>query len=128
MIPPETCQGCRYYAFNNSIGFYCDYAFMRGHTRLAQTTREELRAGRCPVTEPGIRETVVMRPRVHPYDEPRMATGNRYHYDRTLFRKLWAAGHTDQEIAEQAGCSVTVVFRWRKLLGLDYNKPKGDAV
>ena len=103
MVKKKYCRGCVYRGNQHEKGYECNYCFLTGRSRLARTTPEQKEAGECPVREVGARHRGV--------PEKGLARPPRITRDR--LRALYDRGLNDHEIASEAGCSESLVFRWR---------------
>ena len=70
MLNKNQCKGCKYRRHDGygDLGWYCEYLFYTGVSRLAQMTPEDRESGHCPVRATGKARRIVIRPRVHKFD------------------------------------------------------------
>lgn len=112
-----TAKSCKYHAnecWKGSFEHGCDYAVITGKTRTAQLTKEEMQEYPCHLYEKGTRQRAKPEPLILSGSKPKREK-SRFNWDYA--EKLWREGKTDIEIAEEIGCSHSIVKMHRKEWG-----------
>lgn len=118
------CKQCRYGVGAGVIGYLCNYAEIKGHTKLYAFAAEYAEG------KPLIgRDCVAFEPRGGRRRNPKLrmppASGKSSAPIFDQMRVLYAAGKNDAEISREIGTSKSYVARWRRCECLPANQRGG---
>ena len=109
-------KSCRFHGnYNPGLSFSnsCDYFSHTGISKIAQIPPEERGIYPCRLYERGKHVKIVVRPMASATTKVIKKSGHPCKYDWLKAYRMWVAGKTDTQIAEELGCNRNVVQKHR---------------